>query len=111
MWSVVGVLHQVHGSICGGQESIDFVSVSWVDSNSDAYGYSWFPAIFRDAFTNAAGHEVCGLFFCFRQDKCKLISAKTGSGVNFTATHAQSVSHPAKRLAADYMAVNIIDLF
>src|ERR1700730_17674822 len=104
-------LLEIKLSVGVGEKFFDTNSVSIVDGDANASGKPRVLGITGHDGANTVGDALGFILQGFRQDESKLIAAIARRGVDGAAVNAEDVSQPVERVAANEMAVRVVDLF
>ena len=92
-----------------GEKFFDAFTVSVVDRDSDTRGESRVLRVAGHHGADAVGHALGFIVQSFRQDESKFVAPIACSGVNGAAVDAQDVRKAIERVAANQMAVRVVD--
>ncbi len=100
---------EIELGVGGGKKFFDALAVAVADGNADARGKLRLLEIAGHDGANAIG-DARGFFVrSFRQNESEFVAAVTRGGVDGAAMDAQDVREPIERVAADEMAVGVVD--
>jgi hypothetical protein len=94
-----------------GEKFFDAFAITAVDGNADARGERGLLIVIGEHFTNAVGDAAGFVFLRFREDEGEFVPAVAGGSINGSAVDAQNVGEAANGVAADEMAVVVVDFF
>jgi hypothetical protein len=92
-----------------GEKFFDAFAIAAIDGKADAGGERGLFVIVGKHFANAIGHAARFVFLRFRKNKSKFIAAVARGSVDGAAMDAENVGEAANGVAADEMAVVVVE--